>query len=396
MNKILVGKNTAVGTPTNPTNVPDGALAIFNSDTNAILNPGDTISDASSIYIVQGTAIGTNPIVSAPIDGSGVTEWDGRAYVAPIKQVSYVGYSGSGTLQIPALNSSNYLFGVVDTTQKWQPFNPKSTSITSDSSTTPYEIAQQVATSVNTAVKANPSISDPNNWVVKVDVLCSQSSTIITGTVTATNDSTIVTASSGSSGITVGSQLRIGSATATTSPIYDVLSVNGTTIILNRPFQGVTAAGVAAGKLDATPDINDFAGLEVTAIDFGTYFNIYLDDSFETTVVTDSIPFTPSSGSYSDILAYERQTRGDWGDITTVILPLTRDFYAVAGETYSQYHIGSFKTIIDRSFGVGTATVISNISFALPSGATAVKSAFEATLNPWMASTSNSLSSVNI
>jgi len=399
MQKILVGKNQAVGSPTSPIDVPEGAIAIFNGDTNTLLNPGDTITDASQIYFVQGVSSGSQPVISIPVDGTGVRVWKGQSYVAPVKQVSYVGYSGSGTLTINTVNSGNYLFGVNNLAKAWIPFNPKSVSVTADSSATAFEIADAIAEQVNAAPTTPSYISDPNNWIVKLEVLSSQSSTAIGGgeTLTVVNGSNIVTSSGTSHGIVAGDAIRIGSTTALTSPVYPVASVNGATITLTREYAGDSASGVAAGELDAYPDASDLAGLKVTALSFGSYFSIFLAEDFEGTQVTYTTPYTPGSGTYDLVLDYEKKTRANWGyTLNRTILPIEQDYYATSGTTYDLYYIEGIKVIVDRSFPSRLSNSTYSITIAIPSTATAVKNAFEATINPWINSTPGAFPSVNL
>jgi hypothetical protein len=399
MEKFLVGKNQAVGTPTNPNNVADGAIAIFNGDDNTLLNPGDTISDASQIYFVQGVASTDFPVISAPIDGTGVRVYKGKAYVAPVKQISHVGYTGSGSLNITATNSGNYILGVVNLTKQGEPFNRKVAGITADSSTTPYEIADALAEEINDPRNQGARyVSDRNSWVVIAEVLTNQASTAIGGseTVTVTNGSVTVTSSGSSHGLVAGDAIRIGSTTATTSPVYTVAEVSGATITLTRPYAGASASGVDAGELDAFPDASDKAGVQLTAIDYGTFFSIYLDGDFEDTPITYSTAYTPGMGTYEQVLLYEKNTRGWWGNLNRVILPVEQTYYATSGTTYSMYTIESDKTIIDRAFPSRTSTVTSSLTIAIPSTATAVIAAFEATLNPWMASTPGAFPAVNL
>jgi len=398
MDKILVGANTAVGSATNPTNVPDGAIAIFNADTNALLAPGDTITDASQIYFVQGVASGLNPIFTSPIQGTGVQVWKGQSYTAPVKQVTNIGYLGSGTLTINTVNNGSYTLIVDNLSKQYLPFNPKSANIVADSTATAYEIAQELATEINAAPLASPYISDPNNWIVKAEVLCSQSSTAIGGaeTLTVTNGSPNVTSSGSSHGLLAGDAVRIGSATATTSPVYTVLSVSGADIVLTGNYAGASASGVAAGELDAFPDASDLAGIKLTALADEVYFNVGLEEDFEDTQVTYTTPYTPGSGTYAKVREYEKQTRGDWGYLNRVILPVEQTYYAVSGTTYDLYYIQSARNIIDRSMPVRTSDVISTLTIAIPSTATAVINAFEATINPWMNSTPSSFPSVNL
>lgn len=399
MQKILVGKNVAVGSPTSPLDVPEGAIAIFNGDTNALLSPGDTITDASQIYFVQGVASGSPLVISIPVEGTGVRAWKGQSYVAPVKQISYVGYTGSGSLTINTVNSGNYLFGVNNLTKQWIPFNPKSVSITADTSATAYEIADSIAYQVNAAPTTPTYISDPNNWIVKLEVLSSQASSAIGGgeTLTVVNGSAVVTSSGTSHGLVAGDAVRIGSTTALTSPVYTVASVNGATITLTREYVGDSASGVAAGELTAFPDASDLAGLKVTALSFGTYFSIFIAEDFEGTQVSYTTPYTPGSGTYDLVLDYEKKTRGWWGyTLNRTILPIDQTFYAASGTTYDLYYIDAFKTIVDRSMPSRLSTSTYTITIAIPSTATAVKNAFEATINPWMNSTPAAFPSVNL
>lgn len=398
MEKILVGKDIAVGSATNPSNVPDGAIAIFNGDTNALLSPGDTITDASSIYLVQGVASTDFPVISQPIQGTGMRVWKGTSYTAPVKQVTNIGYVGSGSLDINTVNSGVYTLGVTDLRVQAEPYLRKSVSIVADSAATSFEIADALCKQINSPKnRGNLYVSDPNNFPVIAEALSSQASTILGGseTLTVTYRSKIVTSSGTSHGLVSGDFVRIGSATATTSPVYKVESVSGATINLTREYAGASATGVAAGELDAVPDTSDDAGIKLTAIDFGTFFTVYLDEDFEDTPITYTTPYTPGSGTYDAVLAYERKNRGFWGNLNNTILPVTQTYYAVSGATYDLYTILVSNTITDRSFPTNTAHVTGQITIAIPAGA-ASQAAFEATMNPWMASTPAALPSVNL
>lgn len=185
------------------------------------------------------------------------------------EQEDVFGYNGSsGSIQ--AINSNRYTIRV-NFKDDDNLFSEQSDlhffEYVADADAQQIEIVDYFAQVMSKHQKFSGKQSGKNRASVAVERFSAQSSTILNSsrTLTVTNGSDVVTASGASHNVAVGDYLRIGSATATTSPIYKVIAVATNDFTLDQVYQGDTASGVAAGELDAVPT-DDACGLKLTGI----------------------------------------------------------------------------------------------------------------------------------
>jgi len=296
---VLVTKNAAhSGTPANPAEVNEGELRAFDLDGNLVADI-TAAAAGTKMYLVQGVAAGETPIKSKifakeDIVGSIV----GETYSAATKQVSFVGFQGSGSLSIEAINSNEYTLKIVDVTKGYEPFPRATVSYTSDASATPFEIAAGLAKQIPGMTKAAADAD------VLVDVTSSQlqdddgTPASVTLEVVRGSNIAYATVTAGASvDASAGDYLRIGSATAKTSPVYKTTAIEAGSgavtvlkVTLDRPWAGASATGVAAGALSAAPALADEAGIKLTGRSAAQSFRTALEGFGSTNLATSTYP----------------------------------------------------------------------------------------------------------
>jgi hypothetical protein len=264
----------------------------------------------------------------------------------------------------------------------------------------PVYVADQLAKDLNQQLVGMPSID--GGQFAFVDVLSNLTTApLIIGTNASpttitcgvTNNSAIVSFSTaintgGTSAMTLAANdwVRIGSATATTSPVYQVASVaaDRLSMTLTRPFVGTTAAsGVAIGATSSyvntggttiaatPPNSSSLSGLKVSVT--GSYFtsNAYAAGRLNTMInipLLDTLAGTPinvgtamvyGSGTVSEVLKKEMQSLGNLGVENRIWMPLPNDTYAASnvgtggtasvGNGYSIFTLYYENSVADKS-----------------------------------------------
>lgn len=106
--RVLIGDGTAV--PTTFATIATGDIAILKRDMTPLV-AGNTISDTSEIFIVQGTA--TGPYFSSPIKGQSIRRFTGASFAPGSKQTVSIGYDRITTQTINVLNNTEYSLDIV-------------------------------------------------------------------------------------------------------------------------------------------------------------------------------------------------------------------------------------------------------------------------------------------
>lgn len=290
---VLFGNASAYTSAANPALLAAGEIGVYSIDSTGAFTLITTTPSAAQkqlpIMIAQGGVTGgnfkqviiyPNGVITAPAAAS--------AYIAPVPSVYNVGYAGSGSDTIQASVAGSYNLTVTNTTKGTipMPFNLASTYYQTAALATPFQVAYDWAKLVN-GKTLNTSLK-PYDRFVMAHVLTNQSSTQlvtsapanITGTLV--NGSTTLTLSGSTAGgttvLSVGSYIRIGHATTTTLPVYKVAAMpSATSITLDAPYVntslalGASISSVALGRLDATPDVSDLAGVRLMT--FGNWFD---------------------------------------------------------------------------------------------------------------------------
>jgi len=390
---LLIGSDVAVGSATNPANVPNGAIAVFKAD-GGLLTAGETIDDAAEIYLCQGVATGLSPVITARIQGKNIKKWDGQAYNAATRKIQTLGFiGGSNTYSLPTGNSTSYSLIVMDTTQGFEPYPRYPYAIKTDSTATPFEVGDEFCLVINET--PTTTINEYKEAIVYANVIVDVSSSAIGGseTLTVTDGSAVVTSSGTSHALVAGDYVRIGSATDDLYPVYKVSSVDGATITLTRPFRGTSASGVAAGELSAAPTSSDEAGIQfISLVDNGN-FEVSTAGSLEGTPLTNSTALVFSNGTGTQVSTMERKLLGMKGIFNTIWYPQNFPTFANTAYNYDLYTIEVDNSYLDK--GIPTASYSTNytVIVALKTAGTN-NAAFEGTLNPYMNSVD--LPSVNL
>lgn len=201
-------------------------------------------------------------------------------YLAPVEQVSYVGYNGTSGA-INAIDYNEYILSLIykhDDMMWSEQINIKPYLVTTESGAVASTVASQFAKLIN---------NDTYSKVV-AEVVCSATTVATSGgafTVTKGSDTVTTVESSGSAGdagkynsdgstLVAGDYIRFGHTTTKTYPVYRIVSITGggsaaATIVLDRPYAGTSGSISAANTgavASATGVASDF-GLKITGIE---------------------------------------------------------------------------------------------------------------------------------
>jgi len=283
---VLITNVDALGTASLPQNLSNGQIGMYSIAANGALTVLSGSPTGGQLALPLMVAVGglsgnprqitfqpKNAMVGATPYFVGATQ----AAVTPVPNVDIVGYAGTGSDTITAGVAGTYNLTVTNTSKTAPPlpFNMASSYYAVSTAATSFQVAYDWARAINSKT-LNLSLQ-PYDRFVFASVLTSTSSSAIGGseTLTVTTGSTAVTSTGSSHALVAGDYVRIGSATVTTFPVYKVVSVSGSSIVLDAPYVnaavavGTTISGLAAGELSATPTTS--GGVRLTS--FGNWFN---------------------------------------------------------------------------------------------------------------------------
>lgn len=319
---LLIGKNIA----RQATTMVDASSGTYLADGEiVVVDPSGTILDTTtvvnkpSIFLVQGQGTSKPPIWSDEIFKSGVSSFTGKAYTAGTVQIDYIGYNAvtnAGSIEV--INDNDYTIELFDLDSSI--FGTLGTSkfgfYTSDSSATQQEIAVNLTESLftNTRDLVFPAVT------IEMVADASATYTAVSANLTVVNGSKTITTSN-TTGITVGSLIRIGSS-ADTSPVYEVDAVvTNTSFTINYPYQGTSGTVLAANAGVLT----NVTGLGIRITGRAPYFltpnrtnyhvnrwKTVLTRFGSTTLATTQTP-TEGSGEYEQIAYLEYCLLGNEG-----------------------------------------------------------------------------------
>lgn len=322
-----------------------GGISTLNDGEIGIFTPaGVRVTEATAatikkFIIVKKTPNGGVNLVSSPIDKSTITSIGKAAFVASADQVTNIGYNGTnGSIIVTNDNKYHIRFNFVQgRTSNHGGLYIKHAFYTSDTSATQFEIAH------NLLKAASVEFSKEADKLVKSEMLSDDAGAALGGaaTLTVTNGSKYVVASSGAHGLVPGDAVRIG-GTATTDPVYVVDTVSTTQIKLTTIYQGVSAAGVAGEELTA---LTGAFGLKLTGIPQPSrtgklhgdlsplIFDITLEGFGGTTFSTTAS--TAGNGNQKQVRELEFFLQGNEGDFLRVGEPNIFDRRTEATGTYN-------------------------------------------------------------
>lgn len=378
--QILIHKDGATAAVQSGTiqGLTQGQIGFFKPDGTIILVGDNAETD---FVIAQGPVTGAQPRVSNVIAKGSAVYIRKKAYAALTKQVLIAGYQGSGSLNLNFVTDGTYELKVMNMTTNTPPF-PTSTAVVPTANLAgqnPVMVADLVAAEANSQLLINPEINSGQYAFVEVLSNITSVQVVAAGpanvTGTVTNGSAIVTLSAvPTTAVGAGDWLRIGHATATTSPVYKIASLVGTTLTLTRPFVGTSASGVALGAVLSAnyPTTSSLAGLKVTIT--GNYFagtNWYetipnkmgfvaCGQDLTGTPVSITTNFANGSGSVAQVSKIENEALGYLGAENRIWFPYPNDVYAAqnvgSAAGYIVYTIGYDNQFSDKS-GQGLSRV---------------------------------------
>lgn len=362
--------------------LPLGAVALFNADTNQVIAGSATLATVPRVYIAIGMGAGKQPYKTPVFSGSDAIAWGVKAKQTPARMSQFVGFVGSGSLNIAPVNNGSYTLRVRDTSTGQEPFPTGAKTILSGSATTPLLVALELA-KVHNADKARFAV---------VNALSDVTTTALaaTRTLTTTAGSSIVVASGTDHGVTAGQVIRIGHATTKTFPVYRVVAVDGANITLDRPYVlasqpvGTVTSAVAAGAA-AAPNNTVAAGLVVTAISTDTVLHISCADELAGTVVTKGTGFTPGFGTAAQIAKLESDNWGQLSYHNRVWLPQTPDSMVNTTKEYHVYNLRVNNQRKDATLMQGVVGDVFEVLICVPSDATDVITDVQTQLNTYLA-----------
>lgn len=337
---------------TDPSKVADGAFAVLDSEdaSGGSENLGGTDAP-NKLTLVRGA---DKPQIEH-IEKSKINQVLTQAYRAEVRQQSAVGFSGSGANELSS-DAGDATIKVTRLEAGYEPFPRISASISIKSDDNPYDVAAKFAEELRKQKVENVFGSQTRSFV-KADVLSDEASTELqddTGngvTLDVTEESTLVIANVTSGDdiatLAAGEQIRIGSTTDKSDPVYVVESIetNGGAqteleLVLDRPYVGETEAGVDAGIVTAgAPASDDVIGVLITAepsedgepaISFKTSLGGEVADDTITSVAT---PQT-GSGLNAQMKNLEQFSWSTRGYTQTNYFPQTPDSNVADGTDY--------------------------------------------------------------
>lgn len=283
--------------------IADGEIGVF-ADTGALktstLSGGDKFFIAQKVTGSKGSAsVKKSNIYTYPTSGNLDGTVLGSPYSAPVKPIVYVGWNGTtGSLNAPTIAANqDYQISLVDTTPPAaNPLNTlQANRTTATASETIYSILGDPQTGIVAQINNTQTVKSffspiqnlPTIYVA--DIVGNSASftatSTATGTATLTKGSQTISFATARPGATwnsaVGDFVAINTgaaATAANSILYKIISQTAATIVLDRPYTGVsttiTQTNVQAGYIAkaAAPSDTSQYGVKITTADYFTTF----------------------------------------------------------------------------------------------------------------------------
>lgn len=285
--RVLFGKNlnyaasktsTTANTALNPADLRDGAIGFYAIDPTdnkfKLITDGtvtscvaDTVvrGAASTFVIAQGRSNNKPPLISQELKADFTTTYKSAAYEAAVKQISVVGYNGDATsgLNLPTLVGERNQGQIttetpVKETGDNQPGIKETFETTVGSAATAYTVLVGILNNHNFRNETEGAFGNETMTVVKRILHNGTGSEIAnTATVAAVNGETSLTTSA-AHGIGVGDWVSLG------GDLYQaVTGTTGTTLVLDRPYNGATATIANAAAFDLGASVPTKLGIEL-------------------------------------------------------------------------------------------------------------------------------------
>ena len=269
--KFLVGKNIArsagatAGTVASDLVLAEGEVVV--TDEGNVILDSTTVLTADKIKIIMGRGAGVPMVESKVLTPAELSGYNIKRYEPKVNEVAYVGFNGT-TGAIDVKNNFLYMVPVSFNTLMMQEtsslYQPMYFTYESDSTATQEKIATNL---YKNALAINSRWTRP---VLLIELVNSGARTApgSAGTLTFTKGSNVVV---GSAATAIDAPVAIGdyisSGTASTSPVYKVVGIQGNNLIIDVPYQGASTGPIAAtgNLLIANASLGDF-GIKVTGV----------------------------------------------------------------------------------------------------------------------------------
>lgn len=369
----FVCKNAALTaatvTVTGPTSLNAGEVAFVDLDNKVLVHATTAIAAGQSFRIVQ-CALDQSTLRYSPIlNKDNLVSKNYSAYVAPVQQVSYLGYVGSGTGNIEAIDQNEYILRVL-----LKDFDPidrnkqmyKVAAYKSGNNATSADIALGLTASLYINFKREV------HKYIQFDAICNNAGVANAATagadfthLTFTEGSTIVygTDSAGAfvlgtdeliDTIAAGDFLRAG--TAVTSPMYKIASYavgTATTpivITLDQPFRG-SSTSIAIGSTEYITAADGAAalwGIKFTGLSQSAYFKVGVFDDYlvnftiepsncGSTTVTYTTAAVKGNGTRNQVRELQWFSQGNLGNKWRIDVPPATMYDDTEAVTYNMY-----------------------------------------------------------
>lgn len=375
---VMVGKNTTAIADAvvvdNYADLADGDIVIL--DANNVVH--ETVSGSAIAKGTQykfATRVGNQLIYSPFWKPEDIISIKAKTYAAAAQQVSYIGYIGSGTGNIEALDENSYIVrflikGTEATFGNKQMY--KFGTYKSSASATSAEVAIGLVDNLYYNFKREPE------QLIKFDTICSatataangmksgQEVTVVQGLNYVVCETDVTYTSGGTSTLVVGDYLRLGTAAgangavAQGSAVYKVTKIDSLTVYLDRPVTVASGTYDDAGGTTACEVIPSATGLAaqwgirctgVAQTNFKAgVFNYHVPEftiepqNCGTTTVTYSTAASKGSGTYGQVAELEWFAQGNLGLRWRVDTPpVTLHTQASSSSTYETIAI-KYKT----------------------------------------------------
>ena len=255
------------------------------------------LSDTDTFMLVQGKDAG-NQMMKSPVITKGTYSTSIQKHLPAVQQVTTIGYNGTAG-SLPSANDTSYYVKIRkndnDAANRSQPFSLFG-QFKTDASATQEELAFGLATNLNKNMA-----DEPANGYLTTEVICDDAGATdgTATTITVTNGSVAGVLNAGATTFVVGDLLRIGGATVTDA-VYSITAMTATSVTLDRPFTGVSGAGVTIEFITAALATVANFGFRLTGVpapfDVNAFRNYYAN-RFTATFSDDSALTTLTVGA---------------------------------------------------------------------------------------------------
>lgn len=265
------------------TDIQDGETVILDTNNTTVLHASAQLTASQKFRFAR--RVGTSLIYSPWLWANKITG-SYKAYTAPVQQVTHIGYVGSGSGNIQAIDENEYIIRLLMQTDTTSMYGNKQMykfgAYKSGTSAVSADIAIGLAANLYYNFKREPEEQ------LLIEAISSGTTTASSGgvwTVVKGSTKVVVVESSGAaadagkynsdgSTLVAGDFIRFGHATTTTYPVYKVASISGAgtatcTIYLDRPYTGATNAALAAASVGCMANATGIAanwGLQITGV----------------------------------------------------------------------------------------------------------------------------------